>query len=151
MPKKRPARIRTSDAEIGAALARAKRAKAGARIMAVHFDTDEDKMIVQLSTGATISLPRRAIPEFKAIPPDALVDLAVDPAGYSIWSSAADAGLQIEGLVQAASGVAVRDVAARMLGRSKSSAKASASRANGAKGGRPRGTNGVVRSAKKAS
>jgi hypothetical protein len=141
--------IRTSDADLDAALARAKRAKPGTKIASVVFDCAGDRVVAELSTGATISVPRCAIPAFRAARPEELADLAVDAAGYSIWSSKADVGLQIEGLVEAASGVAVRDVAAHTLGRSKSSAKAAAARANGAKGGRPRGAR--LPSAKKAS
>jgi hypothetical protein len=147
--EKTPVRVRTSDADLDAAVARSKRAKRGTKIVAVVFDSAGDRIVAELSTGATIWVPRRAIPAFGAVKPKDLTDLAVDAAGYSIWSSTADVGLQIEGLIEAASGVAVRDLAARTLGRSKSSAKAAASRANGAKGGRPRGTR--VPAVKKAS
>jgi hypothetical protein len=136
---KSSSRVRTTDAQIDIAIKRARKSNlATTRIVAAHFDRASDSIVVKLSTKATIIVPRAALPGLKAIDPARLVDLSPQASGFSIWSEAADSGLRIEVLLQIAAGPALANIAARILGQTSTVAKASASRANGAKGGRPR-------------
>jgi hypothetical protein len=131
-------RIRTTDAQIDAAIKHAREnKKAGTRILAAHFDRASDTIVVKLSTKATVMVPRTAIPGFASIDPRQLADLTRQSSGLSVWSKAADAGLRIETLLQIAAGPALT-TAGGILGRTSTPAKAAAARTNGRKGGRPR-------------
>jgi hypothetical protein len=135
---KPPARIRTTDAEIDAAIKRANaNKKTSTRILAAHFDRSSDSVVVKLSTKATVIVPRAAIPGFKSIDPLQLADLSPQASGFSIWSEAADTGIRIERLLQIAAGPALTTLAAGILGRTSTPAKAAAARKNGRAGGRP--------------
>lgn len=134
----KPGRIRTTDAQIDALIRKAKEHdKTATRILAARFDRKSDAVIVSLSTKATLIIPRAAIPGFSSIDPRQLVDLAPESPGYSVWSEAADTGVRIERLLQIAAGPTLAAVAAGILGRTSTPAKAAAARKNGRTGGRP--------------
>lgn len=103
-----------------------------------RYDPQRDMLVAHLSTGATLTVPRSALPFLNALSPDAIGDPDVEPPGYALWFERPDIGVRLETLLEAAVGHLARDVAARALGASKSPAKTTAVRANGAKGGRPR-------------
>ena len=131
-------KIRTTDAQIDAAIEHARQnKKAGTRILAAHFDRASDAVVVKLSTKATVIVPRKAIPGFASIEPRQLADLTRQSSGLSMWSKAADTGLRIERLLQIAAGPALT-TAGSILGRTSTLAKAAAARKNGRSGGRPR-------------
>ena len=135
---KPPTRIRTTDAQIDVAIKRARqRNKTATRILAAHFDRPSDSVVVKLSTEATVIVPRAAIPGFESIQPRQLADLAPQRSGFSIWSETADTGVRIERLLQIAGGPALTTIAASLLGRTSTPAKAAAARKNGQNGGRP--------------
>lgn len=135
---KQPTKIRTTDAQIDAALQRARRKKRTAtRILAARYDQTQDVIVVKLSTEATLTVPRAAIPGFDTVDPAHLKDLTVQASGFSVWSEKADTGVRIEQLLQVAAGPILTSVAAGILGKKRSRAKAASARENGRKGGRP--------------
>ena len=69
--------IRTTDAQMDAAIKRAKKDKQmPTRILAAYFDRASDAVVVKLSTSATVIVPRTVIPGFASINPRQLSDLA---------------------------------------------------------------------------
>lgn len=135
----RTARIRTTDAEIDAAVAAARsRKKTATRIVAASFDRKHDAIKATLSNGAEISVPRKSIAGLRTVNPAELWDLGPQTHGFSIWSERADCGVRLETLLAAVAGSSLVSIAARIVGASPSAAKVAAARANGRKGGRPR-------------
>lgn len=125
--------------ELKAALASArKNAKNATRIVSASFDLKRGAIVVNLSTGGTLIVPRSALPGFDTARPELLRDLKVQSSGLSVWSDAADLGARIETLLEAVAGTTLTSMAARRLAEQTSPAKAAAARRNGRKGGRPR-------------
>jgi Zinc carboxypeptidase len=137
--KKQRGRILTTRTEMQrAAQAARAREKTATKIRAVRYDRGDDNVVVDLSTGATLAVPRLLIPGFAQAAPRALTDLTINPGGESVWSDAADDGALLEQLLEIAAGTdLLKVINGRISGRRRSAAKADASRANGAKGGRP--------------
>jgi hypothetical protein len=137
---KKPGRIVTTDAELrDAAKAARRRERAATKICAAHFDEAGDAIVAELSTGASISVPRSAIPGFAQVEPKQLADVSVTPGSEGLWSDAVDDGVLLEQLLVLAAGEAMLGtLGARINAGKKTPARAAASRANGAKGGRPR-------------
>ena len=121
-----------------AAKAARQRARLATKIHAVRYDTDRDTIVTELSTGATLSVPRSAIPGFAQSSPKALADIS-RRGNEGLWSDAVDDGVLLEQLLVLAAGEAtLGTIGARINAPKKSPARAAASRANGTKGGRPR-------------
>jgi hypothetical protein len=137
---KKPGRILTTEAEIREDI-RIGRAwdKVATKILAATYDRRRDMIRVDLSTGAILSVPRAKILGFAKAKPNQLADLEISFGDEGLWSDAVDDGVLLEQLVIIAAGEPVLGViGARINGAKKSPARASASRANGLKGGRPR-------------
>jgi len=114
------------------------REKTATKIRAARYDAANDLVVTELSTGATLGVPRRAIPGFAHAAPRDLADIRVDPGAESLWSDTVDDGVLLEQLIEIAAGEGLlKIVGGRISGRRRSTAKAAAARANGAKGGRP--------------
>jgi hypothetical protein len=129
----------TMEAEIDRAIRQGQaHDRTATKIDEARYDLQRDMLIVHLSTGATLAVPRGGVPFFNALSPDAIGDPVIEAPGYALWFERPDIGVRLETLLEVAVGNLVRDIAARALGASKSPAKARAVRANGAKGGRPR-------------
>ncbi len=138
---KRRGAILTTDAEIDRACQdAAEREKAVTKIRGVSYDPEADAVTVDLSTGASLTVPRRAIPGFARARPEQLSDIVVETVAESLWSDAVDDGVLLEQLIEIAFGeTTLKTLGGRISGRVTSAAKAAASRTNGRKGGRPRG------------
>lgn len=138
-PTKRKGRVLTSAHEMQSTAHDAlEREKTATKIRAARYDAERDAIVVELSTGAMLGVPRRAIAGFAAASPRALSDIAINPGGESLWSDAVDDGVLLEQLVEIAAGEDfLKVLGGRISGRRRSPAKARASRDNGAKGGRP--------------
>jgi hypothetical protein len=140
LPEKQKTRILTTQAEMLKAVAAARRREKGAtKIRHARYDARRDAVIAELSTGSILAVPRRIIPGFAGARPAVLVDLEITPGKEGLWSDNADDGVLLEQLVVLAAGErTVGAIGARINASKKSPARAAASRANGAKGGRPR-------------
>ena len=136
---KKQGRVLTTASEMQQVAREAReREKAATKILAARYDAERDSVAVDLSTGATVEIPRSLIPGFKHVVPGELTDLSINPGAESLWSDSADDGVSLEQLLELAAGTELLKVAGgRISGRHRSVAKAEASRANGIKGGRP--------------
>ncbi|MHB1552204.1 MAG: DUF2442 domain-containing protein [Vulcanimicrobiaceae bacterium] len=138
-PQKR-GRILTTAIEMSNAVKAARqRERTATKIRAARYDGSCDVIVADLSTGARLIVPRRAIPGFAKASPQRLSDVAITPGGEGLWSDAVDDGALLEQLLVSATGEAMLGaIGARINAAKRSPARATASRANGAKGGRPR-------------
>jgi hypothetical protein len=126
-----------TDAEIDAALARGKTARATEpRAAKAHYDRKLGRVIVELTNGCTFAFPARLAQGLEAATDDQLAAVEILGHGYGLHWEALDADISIPGLLAGIFGTKAH--MARLAGRTKSPAKAAAARANGAKGGRPR-------------
>ena len=138
------ARSSISDAELLAQIpaARAREAqdrKQGRRATSARYDRRAERVILELTNGFLFAFPVRAIPELRSATPAQRAAVAVNRGGSALRWEALDVDLSVAGLLLSAVGADERrrDVA-RMLGQVTSTTKAATSRANGAKGGRPK-------------
>jgi hypothetical protein len=105
----------------------------------VRYLPRRDSIELTFAGGATMTIPRRAIGEFDALPTDALRGFVVSASGDAIVHRSVGAEIAVLSLVTAVLGSRRLSAAfARRGGQQTSKAKAAAARANGAKGGRPR-------------
>ena len=103
--KEQKTRILTTQAEMGKAVAAARRREKGAtKIRHARYDGKRDAIIAELSTGSILAVPRRIIPGFAGARQAALADLAITPGNEGLWSDSADDGLLLEQLVVLAAG-----------------------------------------------
>jgi uncharacterized protein DUF2442 len=111
------------------------------RARAARYLADERAVEVTIETGARVTVPLRIFRTLGDVPDATLATVAVSPGGWGLLWDAIGEDYEVEGIVTAALGLdsstAMRALA-RIGGRTKSPARAAASRANGAKGGRPR-------------
>ncbi len=126
-----------TDAEIDAALERGRQIQAQEpRAAAVHFDPRTGKITLDLTNGCTFVFPARLIQGLEGAADDELAAVELLPQGRGLHWERPDVDISVPGLVNGIFGT--RAHMARVAGKSKSPAKTAASRANGAKGGRPR-------------
>jgi Protein of unknown function (DUF2442) len=135
--------VRVTDAEIDAAIERGREHDQHAtKIVRAEYDRAGDQIWAALSTGASLTVPRRNLPPLHAYQPADFGPVKIEPPGYAIWFDKPDVGVRIEGLLRAASGERlIRSIAAQALGSAKTDKKAEAARKNGIEGGRPRAGN----------
>lgn len=133
-------RIRTTTEEMQVATQAARRReRLATKIRAASYDRASDAIRVDMSTGATLIVPRHRILGFAAAAPKELADLAVTPGAEGLWSDTVDDGVLLEQLLVFAAGETLLGrLGARLNAAIKSPARAAASRTNGTKGGRPR-------------
>jgi hypothetical protein len=112
---------------------------AGLRASAVWYDHASEYLMMVLTSDRLLGVPVRAIPYLKGLTPAQLGSVTLSPSGGGLHWDDLDIHLSVPGLLLDALGRAeiVREWA-RTAGHVKSPARAKASRANGAKGGRPR-------------
>ena len=101
-----------------------------------RYDAKADRVIVELTNGATFAFPPHLIEGLHDASPAQIAAVQVSGAGFGLHWEALDLDYTVPGLVNGVFGTA-KWMAAR-AGRGTSAAKAAAARANGAKGGRPR-------------
>lgn len=127
-------------AQMRAATARyARRRATGLIARDARYDRDSRRIVVHLQNGVTFQFPPALLPELRDADPATLADIVVDPMGVGLRWARLDADYDLAGVIRALVGSAwaMRELA-RVGGSVRSAAKARASRANGAKGGRPR-------------
>jgi Protein of unknown function (DUF2442) len=128
------------DAQIPAARARAVTARAaGLRAKSARYDAATKRVVLELTNGTAFAFPARIVRGLQRATAAQRAKLALDPDGSGVIWDALDADISVPGVLAMTFG---RDLAARTLGKAggqvRSAAKAKASQANGAKGGRPR-------------
>ncbi len=114
--------------------------KSEPRAVAARYDRETGRVAVELANGCAYIFPAQLAQELHGADDEALSVVAVDGAGFNLHWPAIGADLYVPALVAGVFGT--RDWMAkewaRAAGRAATPAKAAASRANGAKGGRPR-------------
>lgn len=128
-----------TDARIDAALERGRAARRHEpRAAAARYDRQLGRLVVELTNGCTFAFPPGLAQGLESATEDQLAQVEILGAGYGLHWEALDADLSIPGLLAGLFGT--RIFMARHAGQATSPAKAAAARANGAKGGRPRGS-----------
>jgi hypothetical protein len=97
-------------------------------------------VVVELVNGCSYAFPAALVQDLQGASAADLADVRVDGLGFNLRFPALDVDLYVPALVSGIFGTRkwmTRELA-RIAGRATSPAKASAARANGAKGGRPR-------------
>ena len=123
--------------EIAAARARGRLRRATEpHAKSARYDSKNDRIVVELESGATLTFPPRLVEGLADATADELADIELLGDGFGLHWEQLDVDYTVPGLVNGIFGTA-RWMAAR-AGRATSPAKAEAARANGAKGGRPR-------------
>ena len=138
------AKRRTSTAEILAQLpaARAREARerqSGRRAVSAYYDRRATRVMIELTSGYVFGFPVQTVAALRKASVAQLAAVEVTPGGSGLHWEELDADLSVAGLLL--SSVGRRQKAselARLAGQTKTTAKAAAARANGAKGGRPR-------------
>lgn len=126
-----------TDTAIDAALERGRTAHANEpRAIAARYDRSSGRVIVELENGCTFAFPPRLAQGLEAASEAQLTDVQILGRGYGLHWEELDVDLSLPGLMAGIFGT--RTWMARRAGQATSAAKAAASRANGAKGGRPR-------------
>lgn len=103
---------------------------------AARYDAKAQRVVVELTNGATFAFPPRLIEGLAEASPEAIAGVEVIGAGYGLHWESLDLDYSVPGLMNGVFGTA--KWMAATAGRASSPAKAAAARANGAKGGRPR-------------
>lgn len=121
------------------ARAQARRAKYP-QVEAARFDTGSKKIVLSLSNGLDVAFPASNAQGLEGATQAALKKIEVSPSGYGLHFPALDADIYVPALLDGLMG-SKRWAAAQLGalgGKASSEAKATASRANGKLGGRPR-------------
>jgi hypothetical protein len=103
----------------------------------VRFDRASERVIVEFSNGASFLFPARAVEGLETASAAELAEVELLGETGLHWESL-DVDYTIAGLMRGIFGTKAFMEAQRRGGQSRSPAKVAASRANGAKGGRPR-------------
>lgn len=129
--------VELTDAQIEAANARGRIVlETQPHAAAARYDAKTDRIVVDLTNGATFAFPPRLVQGLEDATAQQLAEVEVIGAGFGLHWETLDVDYSVPGLVNGLFGTA-KWMAAR-AGRTASPAKAAAARANGAKGGRPR-------------
>jgi hypothetical protein len=110
--------------------------------IAARYDPRIDRLVIDLSSGVSISFRPQDAQGFEQAKPEQLTEIEISPSGLGLHFPAIDVDVYLPGLLEGFLGS--RHWMAAQLGkaggRATSSAKVSAARANGKLGGRPKKT-----------
>lgn len=105
-----------------------------------HYDRSTERLVIDLSTGLSIMFKSRDAEGLEHASPEQLTRIEISPSGLGLHFPSIDADIYLPGLLEGFLGS--RSWMAARLGKAggstTSGAKASAARANGKLGGRPR-------------
>lgn len=137
---KTKSRVVTTDAEIDAAIARAKvNEQHRPRAVAATYRREDDMIVIELGTGVEIAIPRRLLQGVEKATPAQAADIQIDDFGSTLRWKSLDVDHYVPRLIDGVFGTRQwMGEIGRKGGKAVSAAKAAASRANGLKGGRPR-------------
>jgi len=110
------------------------------RAIAAHYDRENDRIVIQLSSRLAISFSPRDAQGLEKARPSQLDEIEITPSGFGIHFPKLDADLYLPGMLEGFLG-SKQWMASRLGqvgGKSRSVAKKAASRANGRLGGRPK-------------
>lgn len=117
----------------------AARAKDPSAIVDARYDAARDAIDLEFSSGGVITVPRKFVPGLVGASTSALQAIRVSPAGDALSWPPLDVDVYVPGLVERTFGTRLfARATGQRGGLRRSTAKADAARANGAKGGRPR-------------
>ena len=117
----------------------AARAQDPSAIVHARYDAARDAFDLEFRSGGVITIPRSAVPGLDGASPSAVDAVRVSPAGDALSWPSLDVDVYVTGLVERLFGTRLfARATGQRGGLRRSSAKADAARANGAKGGRPR-------------
>lgn len=105
-----------------------------------RYDRRQNRIVVELNTGLTVIFSPEMVEGLQQARPRALQRLVISPSGFGLHFPDVDADVYLPGLLAGSFG-SRRWMASQLGkhgGRVRSSAKATAARANGKLGGRPR-------------
>lgn len=134
------ARVRTTDAEIDAAIARANAAeRERPKAVAAVYSAADDAVIITLATGVQVAIPRKLLQGLQDATPRQLARIEIEGPGTGLHWTALDVDHYIPDVLAGVFGTRrwMSEIG-RRGGRVRSAAKAAAARLNGRKGGRPR-------------
>ncbi|MCC7002722.1 MAG: DUF2442 domain-containing protein [Gemmatimonadaceae bacterium] len=117
----------------------ARERRAGRRAVTAAYEPRTGRVMLELSSGFLFGFPTAAIPALARASAQELAEVQLSPGGGALHWEGLDVDLSIPGLLLASveRPARLRELA-RLAGGTRSTAKAAAARANGAKGGRPR-------------
>ena len=130
-----------TDKEFDAANARGRKMlRTTPHAVAVRYDEDRDRIVVELSTRAEVAFSPRDAQGLEAATPEDLAEVAIDPPGFGLHFPRLDADLYLPALLEGLFGSQAWAAAklGQAGGKARTPAKQAASRANGRLGGRPR-------------
>ena len=126
--------------EFAQAEARMRALRQAGHAVAARYDRRASRIVVRLNTRLELAFPPALAEGLADAAPADLADIEISPAGLGLHWPKLDADLYIPALLQGVFG-SRRWMAAQLGaagGRARTKAKATSSRANGRKGGRPR-------------
>lgn len=107
-----------------------------ARVSAATVEGDELRL--QLPGGGAVLVPIRRVRSLKTLSAEQVAEVRLSDGGRVLLWPSSGVSIDVEGLLEAVTGMQSLKTAQRKGGAARSEAKTTASRANGAKGGRPR-------------
>ena len=115
------------------------RAQHPSAVVEARYERGGDRIDLRFAGGGSMAIPRKAVPGLELATPATIESVVISPAGDALSWPALDVDIYVPGLVERVFGTRLFAAATgRRGGRRRSKAKAAASKANGAKGGRPR-------------
>ncbi|WP_261334481.1 DUF2442 domain-containing protein [Rhizobium leguminosarum] len=134
------ASMEISDLEFETANMKGKRAQIGPVATSARFDADHDAIVVELDNGAFVGFPVEKLQNLQGASASQLNNIVVEAMGLGLHWPDIDADLYVPTLMEGIFGS--RKWMAAQLGltggKAKSDTKATSSRLNGLKGGRPK-------------
>jgi len=132
--------VQTTDAEIDAAIARAKAAeRERPKAIAAVYRLADDTVVITLATGVQVAIPRKLLQGLQDATPRQLAKVEIGGPGTGLHWPLLDVDHYVPAVLAGVFGTRrwMSEIG-RRGGMVRSAAKATASRINGRKGGRPR-------------
>ena len=129
-----------SEQEFQSAVRQGEELRRNGYAVSAEYDARQNRLVVGLSSGVTIMVPVHLVEDLAGADPVDLAEIEITPSGLGLHWPRLDADVYVPGFMKGVYGT--RRWMAALLGaaggKSSSTAKTAAARANGAKGGRPR-------------